>query len=122
MVREIEADEILFEPQFLGRWIVRHRCGLGSKAEISGCISRIRWGCHQIEQVALTAVPILRPGGGPVEKQIQISHQLGPVAVGLKSIHGPAVNQRLKTTTIQHRRWNPVTQISEALERTIRLA
>ena len=84
VVGDVEAQEFLLQLELLPRRIVGHRGGPRSGGEIRGSHCGIGGGGgEQIEEVALAAGPVLRPGGGPVEDQVKVGHQLGPVGAGL---------------------------------------
>ena len=120
MVREIKTHQLLLQPQLLGGRVVGHGRRLGGGAELIGSArgaSSSRPGAReQIEQVALTAGPVLGPGAGPIQHQIQIGHQLGPIGRGLQAIEGAGVNQGLQGPAVELLAGDAIAEFGQAAE------
>ena len=117
VVGDVEAEKLLFQLELLPRRIVGHRGGLRSGGEIRGSHCGIGGGGgEQIKEVALAAGPVLRPGGGPVEDQVKVGHQLGPVGAGVEGIEGAAVDQRFDRAAVELLAAEAVTEVRKRLE------
>ena len=119
MVGDVEAQQFLLQLQLFGGRIIRHRGGLGGRAAIVATGIGGPIAGHQVEQVALAAGPITGPGIGPVQDQIEIGHQLGPVGAGLEAIEGAAVDQRFEGAAVELLGGQAITEIGQGGEGSI---
>ena len=121
MVGEVEAHQLLLQPQLFGGGVIGHRRRLGGGAEVATGIRSpgAGGGRQQVKQVALAAGPVAGAGGGPVDDQIQVGHQLGAVGLGLKAIEGAAVHQRFQGAAVEGAAGDAVAQVGQGAEGAI---
>ena len=117
VIGEVEAHQLLLQPQFLGGWVVGHRGRLGGHLSAASRPTgrRPRPG-QQIKQVALAAGPVLGPGAGPVDQQIQIGHQLGAVGPGLEGIEAAGVDQCFEGPAVELVARDAIAELGQAGE------
>ena len=117
MVGQVEAHQLLLQPQLFGGGVIGHRSRLGGGAQVAaGGSAGFRGGGQQVKQVALAAGPVAGAGGGPVDDQIQVGHQLGAVGLGLEAIEGTAVHQRFQGAAVEGAAGDAVAQVGQGAE------
>ena len=118
MVGEIEAHQLLLQPQLLGGGVIGHRRRLRCGTDVArAAIGSGRIGAaQQIKEVALAAGPILRPRRGPIEDQIQVGHQLGPVGLGFEAVEGTGMDQGFQGAAVEGLARDAIAEIGEGAE------
>lgn len=98
--------------------VVGHRSGPWWRRSLhgSGGARSVRTTAEQVEQVALAAGPVTGAGAGPIEHQIEVRHQLGPVRLGLETIEGTAMDQGLDRPAVELLARDPVAEIGQVQE------
>ena len=124
MVGEIEAHQLLLQPQLLSWGVIGHRGRLRGRAGVAraasgGASCRT---AEQVEEVALAAGPVLRPRGGPIEDQIQVGHQLGPVGLGFEAVEGTGMDQGFQGAAVEGLARDAIAEVGKGAEGAIGLA